>query len=675
MNLSHEDPSISQVDTNNTPGSLSSMNQHLKSSGTPATSHSTGPTGSNDDGSGLHSHYQQSNPIGSGASSVHQQQQQHSGATGGGAPSAYGYDASGHLNGATHLQPLQQQPMQHLPMHSLPQQTHHYPIHSLGQQGHSQLHTPQISYQQQQAAAAAAAAQGQAHYGGQNQLHQQMHHQLMTPNPYQQHYQQQQLPHLHPAGGAAGATGAHDTHDHLNLQFNPMAYQQQSQQQQLHHLGHQIPNVSQQQAQTQQPTPLPPQLHHLAHNPLSQSVPISHHQTPQPTPQPQGANGRQPRQTKKQKQQQQQQQAAAAAAHLHLQTGSIDPNAHEQGALDAHTLAQQHHMEMLARASQNEMMESATRKVAPRSSDLFRVGPPFGMMKQHAAVYCKANDMQVFPMLHARIDRGFEMGETGTWIGYKRNYFTLVASFNLQDFDFGRFIQNQFYTYDKSKLNGNGLHHHPHHPRSAQPHHHPHHPHHAHHAGETRLDISYFAIRLVAKCSDDDVAISLIQHTAKRDKGPQFPPPIYPALPGDLPDHETVKASCNKRNNNKIENMNKIFFFDRAQYYGDYALDSSKDHSILRNYPSDSISKVARFERIQFTSSIRVKSTSTAARYFTLSCELLGIVEDEDSQIQPILLGSIESPPLVIRGRSPSSYHKDRTSGYRPPSSASPAGP
>lgn len=83
MNLSHEDPSISQVDTNNTPGSLSSMNQHLKSSGTPATSHSTGPTGSNDDGSGLHSHYQQSNPIGSGASSVHQQQQQHSGATGG----------------------------------------------------------------------------------------------------------------------------------------------------------------------------------------------------------------------------------------------------------------------------------------------------------------------------------------------------------------------------------------------------------------------------------------------------------------------------------------------------------------------------------------------------------------------------------------------------------------
>ena len=104
--------------------------------------------------------------------------------------------------------------------------------------------------------------------------------------------------------------------------------------------------------------------------------------------------------------------------------------------------------------------------------------------------------------------------------------------------------------------------HHPSHPQN-QPQNHPGHPHHNQHAGELRVPISYFAIRLVAKCSDEDVAISLIQHTAKRDKGPQFPPPIYPAVPSELPDHETVKVSCNKRNNNKIETMNKIFYFDR----------------------------------------------------------------------------------------------------------------
>ena len=247
--------------------------------------------------------------------------------------------------------------------------------------------------------------------------------------------------------------------------------------------------------------------------------------------------------------------------------------------------------------------------------------------------------MDVNPILEARIDRGFEVGENGTWIGYKRNYFTLVASFSLENFNFHRFIQNKFYTYEKSSKNGESV-------------------------GENKVEISYFAIRLVAKCSDDDVAISLVQHTAKRDKGPQFPPPIYPAVPGDLPDHETV-ASCNKRNGNKIENMNKVFYFDRAEYYHNTNLDTLKDDSVLKNYPSDSIARVARFERIQFTSSIRLKSTSVNSRYFTLHVELLGIIENEDCQIQPILLSSIETPPLIMRGRSPSNYHKDRTSGYR----------
>ena len=171
-----------------------------------------------------------------------------------------------------------------------------------------------------------------------------------------------------------------------------------------------------------------------------------------------------------------------------------------------------------------------------------RVGPPFSETRHHQDIYCKSNDLDVNPILEARIDRGFETGENGTWIGYKRNYFTLVAAFLLENFDFDRFIQNKFYTFEKALRNGQSV-------------------------GENKVEINYFAIRLVAKCLDDDVSISLIQHTAKRDKGPQFPPPIYPAVPGEMPDHETVKASCNKRNGSKIENMNKIFYFDRSDYY------------------------------------------------------------------------------------------------------------
>jgi NDT80 / PhoG like DNA-binding family. len=296
---------------------------------------------------------------------------------------------------------------------------------------------------------------------------------------------------------------------------------------------------------------------------------------------------------------------------------------------------------MLAQTNESDLLDNTNKKVAPRSSNLFRVGPQFSDTRHHQDIYCKRNDMDVNPILEARVDRGFEIGENGTWIGYKRNYFTLVAGFSFENFDFDRFIQNKFYTYEKSSSRGGDL------------------------VGENKVEISYFAIRLVAKCSDDDVSISLVQHTAKRDKGPQFPPPIYPAVPGDMPDHETVKASCNKRNGRKIENMNKIFYFDRAEYYNDTNLDTLKDESILKNYPSDSIARVARFERIQFTSSIRIKSTSVNSRYFTLHVELLGIIEDEDLQIQPILLSSIETPPLIIRGRSPSNYHKERTSGYR----------
>ncbi|KAK6876432.1 Meiosis-specific transcription factor NDT80 [Candida tropicalis] len=583
------------------------------------------------------------------------------------------YEQQQHAQVQAHqVQQQQQQQQQQLPHHPVhyqglaqqhAQQLPHFAMHpnNAGANqhlSHSQSHTPQ-PYQQ-------STGIQLSHYNGQQLHQQQLHHQLLTPNPYQQHFQQQMHPQLH-----------HE--DHLNMHFNPMAYPQQQaqqQQQQLHAYAHQIPTPQgqqqqqqqqqqvhqqqqQQQAQQQQvgPNPIQPTLHQQMPHPLS------HHQTPQPTPQPvqaqqqvqQSPQQRQPRQTKKQKQQQQQKQQQGQTQSPHL----------TQDQVDAHTQAQQHHMAMLARANQNDMLELSNRKVAPRSSDLFRVGPPFSITKQHQPVYCAGSDIPVTPLLHARIDRGFEMGETGSWIGYKRNYFTLVSSFTLQDFDFERFIGNKFYTYDKINNKVNGFPpHHPSHPQN-QPQNHPNHPHHAQHAGECRVPISYFAIRLVAKCSDDDVAISLIQHTAKRDKGPQFPPPIYPAVPSELPDHETVKASCNKRNNSKIETMNKIFYFDRGNYYQEYNLDSMKDQSILKSYPSQSISRVARFERIQFTSSIRVKSTNATARYFTLHVELLGIIEDEDLQIQPILLSSVESPPLIVRGRSPSSYHKDRTSGYR----------
>lgn len=296
--------------------------------------------------------------------------------------------------------------------------------------------------------------------------------------------------------------------------------------------------------------------------------------------------------------------------------------------------------ELLSRGPEAEdvaQILDAAKKVAPRSNDLFRVGPPFQPTTQHRAVYCGDTFERVKPVMSTRIDRGFEVGEHGNWIGYKRNYFTLVLTFHFDGWDFDRFLRSRFYIYDDKD------------------------------GTERKVNISYFALSIVAKCLDPEVPIGLVQHTPKRDKGPQYSPPIYPAIPGELPDHHTVKASCNKRNGSKIQSMNRIFNFDRAEYYRDKGLDQYKDASVLKGYPSDQLVRVARFERIQFTGSIRVKATSIMHKYFTLNLELLGIVEDENHHIQPVLVASSQSAPLLIRGRSPSNYHKDKTSGYRGP--------
>lgn len=241
---------------------------------------------------------------------------------------------------------------------------------------------------------------------------------------------------------------------------------------------------------------------------------------------------------------------------------------------------------------------------------------------------------EVLPILSARIDRGFEIGDNGTWIGYKRNYFTLVASFNFRDLYLDDFLNSNFYTLNDEDVN----------------------------IDANRIPISYFALRIVAKCSDDSVNISLMQQTPKRDKGPQFSPPVFPAIPGELLDHETIRISCNKRNGSKVENMSKLFFLNKEDFLKE---NPSLKNSILHNYPDDSITKVARFERIQFTSLTRVKSSLSNSNFFTLSVELLGITENDALLLHPILLSSIETPPLIIRGRSPSKYHREKTSGYR----------
>ena len=97
--------------------------------------------------------------------------------------------------------------------------------------------------------------------------------------------------------------------------------------------------------------------------------------------------------------------------------------------------------------------KSRKSKIAPRSSLQFKLGPPYQQQHLHAPVYSLNKAVEVTPILTARIDRGFDNVQE-SWIGYKRNYFTSVASFQIYADDLisvDDFIQDKYFV----MFNGN----------------------------------------------------------------------------------------------------------------------------------------------------------------------------------------------------------------------------
>lgn len=257
------------------------------------------------------------------------------------------------------------------------------------------------------------------------------------------------------------------------------------------------------------------------------------------------------------------------------------------------------------------------KRLAPRSSNQFRVGPSFSSTQIHSPVYNLAKK-QVAPEITARLDRGFDLIDN-EWIGYKRNYFTLVASFAFNNCPFS-VISNDTFTYLHK-----GLH----------------------------RPVLVFKIKLTSVCLEDEAtAVTLVQHTAKRDRGPQLEPPVYHVVPGQLPPHHTMKLVANIRNGDKIDRCNRLFYLLREERQASVA---ANPLSQLARYPPDcDISLVARYERIQFLSAGcgNRKLASTNNKHYVLVVLLLAITESNTE----VLLATTRSPPLIVRGRSPSNY-------------------
>lgn len=252
------------------------------------------------------------------------------------------------------------------------------------------------------------------------------------------------------------------------------------------------------------------------------------------------------------------------------------------------------------------------KRLAPRSILQYKIGPQFSPTRHHLSVVGPSGEF-VQPRLEARVDRGFDNVD-GQWIGYKRNYITVVAAFQLE----GNFDRDAYLV-----------------------------------CLDTLTPVKAFHLRLIAHHVDSTVEMGLTQHTAKRDRGPQYQPPVYAAVPSELPSHTVISRSANIRNPLKIHEHNRIFFAE---------IRNPDPGSVLATYPKGPVAKVARYERIQFATLNQCDRSSMMNKGAVLEVQLLADTGDKMH-----VVASTSTPSLIVRGRSPVNYQEARPAVQYPP--------
>ncbi|KAJ1550465.1 hypothetical protein HK096_006792, partial [Nowakowskiella sp. JEL0078] len=225
---------------------------------------------------------------------------------------------------------------------------------------------------------------------------------------------------------------------------------------------------------------------------------------------------------------------------------------------------------------------SPTPSPAPsrRSRGIQESGPYFRDTEQIQRIYSidRARKLVVL-LMFPKIDRGFFLADND-WTCYRRNYFQVSCSFTALDatgqrLDLPCFVQTE--------------------------------------AGW--WTVTQFMINVTAKTSTNTRDIELVQHTAKRDKGPQILPQPRPCDPQSTP---------------------------------------------VLNFRQDPESRaVVTFERLQFKSATANNGKRRAAQqYHLILLELFARCENGTI----IKVAACESAPLVVRGRAPGHYAQINTS-------------
>jgi meiosis-specific transcription factor NDT80 len=203
------------------------------------------------------------------------------------------------------------------------------------------------------------------------------------------------------------------------------------------------------------------------------------------------------------------------------------------------------------------------------------------------------------PEIFGKIDKGFFMADSD-WTCYRRNYFSLNCSYTL----------------------------HPAIPSG---------PIHLLQHGASSPQVYGFALSIAAVVDGPDgKAIELVQHTPKRDKGPQEKPSRITLSPRPPP--------------------------SQGMYGGDSGLGSGSrglyDQSYGQN-PNQPATE-ATFERIQFKNATANNGKRRAAQqYYHLLVELFADLGTHHPD-RYIKIASRISAPMVVRGRSPGHYQNER---------------
>jgi NDT80 / PhoG like DNA-binding family len=155
----------------------------------------------------------------------------------------------------------------------------------------------------------------------------------------------------------------------------------------------------------------------------------------------------------------------------------------------------------------------------------------------------------------------------------------------------------------------------------------------------------------------DQKIIDLVQHTPKRDKGPQLKPALNLMLPGG-----------------DVERHSLHQHLDPSQGAPTGTEDDDNRVAFSGSIPEGDMPKVVTYERIQFKQATANNGKRRAAQqYFSLAVEAYAVILGPQGT-EEVRVAITKSSPVVVRGRSPGHYsdNPSATSSDAPASTSAP---